>query len=125
MLNPSQSFQDIVEESRSVVFAGGTMEPISEFVTELVPYLDCQKLHFFSCGHVIPKEQLVTISLSHGPGGVEFDFRHGNRDNPKMTGAILLAVVGGKLSEGINFSDDNKEARRGSEYYENLCMKAV
>ncbi|KAJ3322788.1 DEAD H (Asp-Glu-Ala-Asp His) box helicase 11 [Boothiomyces sp. JEL0866] len=229
LLNPSECFMDIVNEAKSVIFAGGTLSPIKEFINELVPSVEPARIHQFSCDHVIPPDQMMPIVLTSGPTGKELKFTYENRNDPLIinevgraianicnvvkggvvvffpsysylesvtkewksspimtnfqkkkqiffesnsvddllalytravkhpdngkTGAILFAVVGGKLSEGINFSDDlgravimiglpypnikspeliekmnyldSKEGITGAEYFENLCMKAV
>ncbi|SPO26374.1 related to CHL1 - protein of the DEAH box family [Ustilago trichophora] len=188
LLNPSHVFKSLVDEARSVILAGGTMEPISDFRQQLLPFLPPDRLTTFSCGHVIPPTNLLVSVLSASPKGLPFEFKFDSRDNvelldelgrtlvnlgnivpkglvvfvpsyafldrvmarwkdkasgevlqrlgvkkkifmePKTTmevervlaeytaairgnegksgGAIMFAVVGAKLSEGINFSDD-------------------
>ncbi|KAK3909935.1 ATP-dependent DNA helicase DDX11, partial [Frankliniella fusca] len=238
LLNPAAHFQDIVLQARSVIVAGGTMQPISEFQDQL--FLSAggslERISTFSCGHIIPPENILPIALGSGPSGKHFDFSYAQRDSPdminemgrlltnicnfvpagivcffpsydyekyvidhfvktgvlnqieskkkifrepkqssevdvvltsyatcirrsktsdtKLTGAILFSVIGGKLSEGLNFSDDlgrcvvvvglpypniksvelqeqmkflDSSVGRGAgqRHYENLCMKAV
>ena len=182
LLNPASQFTDLVRECHSIVVAGGTMQPISEFRDQLFASAGAppERIHHFSCGHVVPKENILPLVLCQGPTGKTLDFTFGNRDKeetldelhrslsnisnvtpggivcffpsydyenrvfsywtkkglvekleakkrvfrePKLasqmdavlkdyskraktTGAILLSVVGGKMSEGINFSDD-------------------
>lgn len=189
LLNPSHVFKSLVDEARSVILAGGTMEPMSDFRQQLLPFLPSDRLVTFSCGHVIPPTNLMVSVLSSSPKGLPFEFKFDSRDNmdlldelgrtlinlcniipaglvvfvpsyvfldkvmtrwkdaasggvlqrlgvkkkifmePKTTmevdkvlgeyttairgeqgqgggGAIMFAVVGAKLSEGINFSDD-------------------
>ncbi|ORX98335.1 DNA repair helicase [Basidiobolus meristosporus CBS 931.73] len=184
LLNPSEQFKDIVDEVRSVILAGGTMEPISDFVDFLFPHLPDSKINKYAFGHIIPPESLLVLNIGESPTGYPLEFTYDRRSDHKMidelgqvvanmcniipdgvvcffpsysfldsvyqrwestgvlsrirkkkkifqepkvadmvdqtlreyaqsieqpsdnlTGAILLSVVGGKMSEGINFSD--------------------
>ncbi|KAF4554661.1 ATP-dependent DNA helicase chl1-like protein [Elsinoe fawcettii] len=182
LLDPSQHFRDIVTSARSVILCGGTMSPISDYLTQLFPYLPPSRIATLSCSHVIPPSSLYVTTLSTGPANTPFDFSFMNRSSPTLLsslgqtllhllplipdgvvlffpsysyldtvmstwrrtglltqierlkptfidsrtantdsllrdyatsisasamhkGALLLSVIGGKLSEGINFSD--------------------
>ncbi|UYV63357.1 DDX11 [Cordylochernes scorpioides] len=188
LLNSAQKFEDVVNGCRSLILAGGTMEPISEYVDQLFKPagVPAERITHFSCGHIVDPGNLLALTLVKGPSGLAFDLSYKNRgsasliqevgrtisnlcnvvpggivvffpsydyeqqvfsqwekdgliktinDNkktifrePKTTdqvdkvlsqyskciknrigkknGALLLSVVGGKMSEGINFSDD-------------------
>ncbi|XP_028287261.1 ATP-dependent DNA helicase DDX11 [Parambassis ranga] len=190
LLNPAVHFAEVLKECRAVIIAGGTMQPVSDFKQELLfaAGVGEERITEFSCGHVIPPENILPLVLCSGPSGQELDFTFKNRDSPQMmdemgrvlsnicnvvpggvvcffpsyeysrriisqwetsgaltrlankkkifqepkkanqveqvlgeftrciqrcavdssglTGALLFSVVGGKMSEGINFSDD-------------------
>uniref|UniRef100_UPI0037E969B7 ATP-dependent DNA helicase DDX11 isoform X2 n=1 Tax=Semicossyphus pulcher TaxID=241346 RepID=UPI0037E969B7 len=190
LLNPAVHFAQVLKECRAVIIAGGTMQPVSDFKQELLfsAGVGVERITEFSCGHVIPPENILPLVLCSGPSGQELDFTFQNRDSPRMmdetgrilsnicnvvpggvvcffpsyeysrriishweasgaltrlankkkifqepkkanqveqvlsefsrciqrcaldcsglTGALLFSVVGGKMSEGINFSDD-------------------
>lgn len=251
LLDAASRFRRVVESARSVILVGGTLAPFDELVSQLYPDLKVEApienppeegvLRTFTCGHIIPRENLLPIALPAGPTGVSLDFTHASRSNAsimdelgrivvnacrvtpggacvffpsfkyaddvcarwestgvmnsirsakdvyreprdanaleqclrdfaasvkrgiaenaasskKSGGAVLLCVVGGKLSEGINFKDDlgrlvimvglpyanvgdaelkarmdhldsgAGNAGRGRAYYEALCMRGV
>ncbi|KAK3592699.1 hypothetical protein CHS0354_037835 [Potamilus streckersoni] len=190
-LNPAVHFATVLQEARAVIVAGGTMQPADEFRDQLfhAAGVTSSRIQEFSCGHVIPSNQLLPIALSTGPTGIQLDFTFQNRmksqlldelgrllcnvcnvvpggvvcffpsydyeklvfshwemggvitklegkkklyrepkragqveqvlgeysscikkcgtwSTSKITGAVLFCVVGGKMSEGINFSDE-------------------
>ena len=248
LLDAASRFKRVVQQARSVILVGGTLAPIPELVSQLFPELNAatsktvessaHALKMFSCGHIIPRDNLLPLAVPVGPTGVSLDFTHGARSNValidelgrivlnasriapggacvffpsfkyaddvyerwtksgalasisavkdvyrepreasaleqclrdyavsvrgdvavtagKPRGAVLLCVVGGKLSEGINFKDElgrlvimvglpfanvadaELKARmdhldagvgnqgRGRAYYEALCMRGV
>jgi len=95
MLNAAVHFREVVAEARSVVLVGGTMQPVAPIVAQLFPDVPASRLDVFSCGHVIPPENLTALCMSKGPTGVGFDFTHKSRILPEQMdelGRLLLNV---------------------------------
>uniref|UniRef100_A0A8C7ELB5 DEAD/H-box helicase 11 n=1 Tax=Neovison vison TaxID=452646 RepID=A0A8C7ELB5_NEOVI len=140
LLNPAVHFAQVVKECRAVVIAGGTMQPMSDFREQLLACagVEAERVVEFSCGHVIPPDNILPLVICSGPSSQQLEFTYQKRELPQMifqepkkanqveqvlaeysrcikccgqaggtvTGALLLSVVGGKMSEGINFSDN-------------------
>uniref|UniRef100_A0A2K6MFU0 DEAD/H-box helicase 11 n=1 Tax=Rhinopithecus bieti TaxID=61621 RepID=A0A2K6MFU0_RHIBE len=134
LLNPAVHFAQVVKECRAVVIAGGTMQPVSDFRQQLLACagVEAERVVEFSCGHVIPPDNILPLVICSGISNQPLEFTFQKRELPQMpglrqqrvfrasgclpqacgqerggvTGALLLSVVGGKMSEGINFSDN-------------------
>ncbi|WVO14193.1 hypothetical protein L204_101825 [Cryptococcus depauperatus] len=103
LLNPAKRFEEIVEEARSVVLAGGTMEPVSDFLIQLFPSLPSTQFSTLSCAHVIPKENLLTQVVCVGPRKKEFEFKFSNRNDNDLLGDLgaLLQSTINMVPEGV------------------------
>ena len=67
LLNPSSQFSDIVSECRSIIVAGGTMHPLSEFRDQLFLQAGAKidRVMNFSCDHVVPGENILPLGKSN------------------------------------------------------------
>ncbi|GJJ75783.1 chromosome transmission fidelity protein 1 [Entomortierella parvispora] len=118
LLNPANVFKPLVEEARSVVLAGGTMEPVSDLLSHLFPYLKedpaaaepsqsltalpqpstqaishYPRIHRFSCGHVIPRENLMTIVMEKAPTGTALELNFATRNLDQVMDSIGQSLV--------------------------------
>ncbi|KAG9290759.1 hypothetical protein G9A89_011722 [Geosiphon pyriformis] len=93
LLNPANHFKDIVSEARSVILAGGTMEPIRDFIDQLLPYLAVERIQQFSFRHVIPPRNLLTLTLSEGPAGIPMNFTYERRGDEKLIDQLGQVVT--------------------------------
>lgn len=96
LLNPSSHFEEILKECRSLIVAGGTMQPTSEFTDQLF-HLHRDKVQLNCYGHVVAKEAVLPLSVSKGPTGVKFLFNFANRGN-----SDLLMELGRTLQNVCN-----------------------
>jgi chromosome transmission fidelity protein 1 len=98
LLNPSDVFEPIVSKARAVILAGGTMKPISDFTEQLLPFMDPSSIELFSCGHVIPKNQLLPVCISAGPSGTALRLSFENRNNPLLVSQLIRSMKSGRVS---------------------------
>ncbi|KAE9405765.1 DNA repair helicase, partial [Gymnopus androsaceus JB14] len=133
LLNPAPHFKDVVDEARAVVIAGGTMSPISDVQNQLFAHLPPERMTSFSCGHIIPPENVLTVAVTKGPSGRELDFRAGKQSDPNVLadlGQIILnftrTVPGGMIVffPSYKFLDTAKAAwSTGSGFLEKFGVK--
>ena len=121
LLGPTHHFREIVEDARAVILAGGTMSPVwipqlylssepslnfsqmDDYIRHLFAYVDPARLRTFSCGHIIPKENLIAVPVAKGPGGIEFDFTYDKRNSPAMIEALgsCLLQLSSTIPDGL------------------------
>jgi chromosome transmission fidelity protein 1 len=87
LLDPSNPFEDIIRDCRSIILAGGTMKPTEELTEQL--FKNCkERVEIHSFGHVVPSKSILPIALSHGCSGKEFVFTHVNKNCGIMVSLI-------------------------------------
>ncbi|KAM9377189.1 ATP-dependent DNA helicase DDX11 [Pholidichthys leucotaenia] len=124
LLNPAVHFAQVLKECRAVIIAGGTMQPVSDFKQELLFSAGVreERIVEFSCGHVIPPENILPLILCSGPSGQELDFTFQNRDSPRMmdeTGRILSNICNAVPGGVVCFFPSYEYSRRIISHWEN------
>jgi chromosome transmission fidelity protein 1 len=92
LLNPSVYFKEVVDNAKSVILAGGTMEPISAVIQQLFPEHK-PRIKIFQCGHVIPDENILPICLTTAPSTKVFDFTYQSRSLPTTVSIVTYQRI--------------------------------
>ena len=66
---------------------------MDDYARHLFPYVDPERLITWSCGHIIPKENLIVVPITKGPNKVEFDFTYQRRNVPAVIDALGHAIA--------------------------------
>ena len=72
---------------------------MDDYLRHLFAYVDPDRLQTFSCGHIIPKENLIALQVAKGLKGKDFDFTYEKRKTSEMID--MLGDWLGSLSSAI------------------------
>ncbi|XP_051147703.1 uncharacterized protein LOC127262888 [Andrographis paniculata] len=103
MLTGEKIFSEVADQAHAVILAGGTLQPIEETKERLFTSPKLNQLHFFSCGHVIPSENILPVVVKQGPSGQQFDFSFKARTSSTMVEelGLLLCNLVTVVPEGV------------------------
>ncbi|KAI8137325.1 ATP-dependent RNA helicase chl1 [Fennellomyces sp. T-0311] len=93
LLNPAEVFRPIVQDARSIILAGGTMEPITDFTNILLHDVPSAQINRLSCGHIIPKTNMTVMSIDAGPTGKPLLFRYDSRQDEKLMDEVGQTIA--------------------------------
>ena len=63
---------------------------MSDVVNQLFSHLPLEKISSFSCGHIIPEENLQTLVANKGPDGGDLEFKADKQNNPATVGLYFI-----------------------------------
>ncbi|ODV61162.1 DNA helicase [Ascoidea rubescens DSM 1968] len=94
LLDPIETFKDIVLNCKKLILIGGTMEPMSDYVKYLFPYLDEKKqIKKFSCGHIVDRDNLNVFVVNSNNNNMKYDFSFLSRNNVNMLIGLLKSII--------------------------------
>jgi chromosome transmission fidelity protein 1 len=96
LLDPTKCFQEVVEEARAVILAGGTMSPMEDYRQHLFSYIPESRIQTLTCSHIVPPSSLVVYPVSKDRRGTDFTFtfeKRSQRDTIVAAGQALLEFI--------------------------------
>jgi hypothetical protein len=67
------------------------LSQISDLRSQLFAQLPDERFTVFTCGHVIPKENLAALVINKGPGGSSMEFKMANRGDKSLVPVFTLS----------------------------------
>lgn len=92
LLNANEPFARLMNDCRAVIVAGGTMQPTTEFKTQLFQNFK-ERIEEYFYGHVVAAEAILPMVVSKGPKNSSFLFNYVNRGNNEMVSNFVLKNV--------------------------------
>ena len=76
---------------------------MDDYVRHLFPYVNSDRLKLWSCGHIIPKDNLIVLSVAKRAKSLDFDFTFSNRNSPTTVDALgnSLLEISAAIPDGV------------------------
>ena len=95
LLNAAVHFRRLVDDARSVLLLGGTLQPFGYVTASL--FEGCTKpikdLTLFSCGHVVDRRNVMALTVGRGPNGVKLEFTHKSRSAHSILDELYFTLL--------------------------------